>query len=52
MSEKIYAIVTGKILESLANGTVPWRKPWGTSGLPRNGESGRAYTGINSFCST
>ena len=49
MSEKIYSIVTEQILAALDAGVVPWRKPWGTSGLPRNGESGRAYTGINSF---
>lgn len=49
MSEKIYSIVTEKILESLANGVVPWRKPWSDAGLPRNGESNRPYTGINSI---
>lgn len=49
MSEKIYAIVTEKILEALDQGTVPWRKPWSDAGLPRNAVSNRPYSGINSI---
>ena len=48
MSDKIYSIVTEKILEALDRGVVPWRKPWSAAGLPRNGESNRPYSGINS----
>jgi len=43
---KVYDIVTGRILESLDRGTVPWRRPWST-GLPRNATTNRPYHGIN-----
>ena len=49
MTEKIYDIITTKILTALDAGTVPWRKPWSDAGLPRNAVSNRAYTGINSM---
>jgi len=42
--------ITDKILAQMANGVVPWRKPWTGqtgSGLPRNAISKRAYSGIN-----
>jgi antirestriction protein ArdC len=42
----VYEIVTGRILESLDRGTVPWRKPW-TAGVPRNAATNRPYHGIN-----
>ena len=47
----VYARVTDHILESLARGTVPWRKPWsgGESGLPKNLASKRPYRGVNVF---
>lgn len=49
MSDKIYSIVTEKILEALDRGVVPWRKPWSDAGLPRNAISNRPYSGINSI---
>ena len=42
----VYEIVTTRILESLAKGLVPWRKPW-SSETPRNLVSGREYRGVN-----
>lgn len=41
----IFDQVTGKIIQSLENGVVPWRKPW-VSLAPQN-INGREYTGIN-----
>lgn len=46
MSNKVYEIVTGQIIEKLKAGEIPWRKPW-TGGLPINYVSRRAYSGIN-----
>ena len=45
----IYAIVTEKIINLLERGVVPWRKPWTSTGLPRNLVSKRPYNGINYF---
>jgi len=45
----VYEIVTGRILEALDRGTVPWRKPWSSIGTPRNAASDRAYSGINTL---
>lgn len=44
----VYEIVTERILEALAKGVVPWRKPWRTE-TPKNMISGRAYRGVNIF---
>lgn len=49
MSNKVYEIVTEKILEQLEKGTVPWHKPWAGGGLPMNLKSKKAYRGINVF---
>ena len=46
MSERIYDIVTSKILDALDRGTVPWQKPW-ANGLPRNAATNRQYSGVN-----
>jgi len=48
----IYDEVTQRIIGELEAGTVPWVRPWrkaaiGTSGLPVNATTGRAYSGIN-----
>lgn len=43
-------IVTARILDQLDRGTVPWQRPWSTSGFdpfPRNLATGTAYRGIN-----
>ena len=42
----VYEVITARILESLQQGVVPWRKPW-SSDLPRNLVSGREYRGVN-----
>lgn len=48
--DKIYQLVTDRIMEQLAQGVVPWRKPWkGGSEMPRNLVSGKAYRGVNVF---
>lgn len=46
---KVYQIITDKIVEQLEAGTVAWHKPWKTLGGPRNLQSKRPYRGINSF---
>ncbi|EBS4058373.1 DNA primase [Salmonella enterica subsp. enterica serovar Newport] len=48
----IYQLVTDRILASLAQGVLPWRKPWrtdgrGQTGLPVNALTGRHYSGVN-----
>ena len=43
----VYAAINDKIIEQLNNGTVPWRKPWASAGLPLNIISKRHYQGIN-----
>lgn len=52
MSQKIYQLVTERILDLLQQGVVPWKKPWKTSGTlvpPSNLVSRRPYRGINVF---
>ena len=45
----IYAIVTDKIINLLEQGVVPWRRPWTSTGLPRNLVSKKPYRGVNFF---
>lgn len=45
--EKVRQIITDRILEQLAQGVVPWRKPWVGSGAAWNRRNGRPYTFIN-----
>jgi len=45
----VYAIVTEKIINLLEQGMVPWRRPWTSTGLPRNLVSKKPYRGINHF---
>jgi len=45
----VYEIVTEKIVKLLEQGIVPWRKPWTSTGLPRNLVSKKPYNGINYF---
>jgi antirestriction protein ArdC len=45
----VYAIVTEKIINLLENGVVPWRRPWTSTGLPRNLITRKPYRGINYF---
>ena len=44
-----YAIVNEKIISLLEAGIVPWRKPWASTGLPRNLVSMKPYRGVNVF---
>lgn len=52
----LYQEVTDKIIAELEAGRAPWAQPWGRRGaggagadvgLPKNGSTGRAYSGIN-----
>lgn len=44
----IYETVTNRIVEALAQGVVPWRKPWrGKDKMPCNAISKRPYHGVN-----
>ena len=45
----VYAIVTEKIISLLDQGVVPWRRPWTSTGLPRNLVSKKPYRGVNVF---
>jgi antirestriction protein ArdC len=45
----VYEIVTEKIISLLESGIVPWRRPWTSTGMPRNLISKRPYRGINYF---
>lgn len=50
MSEKVYAILTDKIIKQLEAGVVPWSKPW-TQGAawPINLSTKKFYRGYNVF---
>lgn len=43
----VYASVTDRIIKQLEQGTVPWRKPFSTGGVPISLRSGKPYRGIN-----
>ena len=43
----VYKIINDRIIEQLEKGTMPWRKPWTSAGLPLNIISKRPYRGIN-----
>ncbi len=45
----VYEIVTGKVIDQLEKGTIPWRQPWTDAGVPKNLISGRAYRGVNTM---
>ena len=50
MNIKSYEHITDRITGLLAQGTVPWHKPWNVStGLPRNLVTQKPYRGINPF---
>lgn len=46
-NEETYQRVSTAIDDQLANGTVPWRRPWSVSGLPRSVSTNRPYRGVN-----
>ncbi len=44
--------ITRSIIDALAAGTKPWRRPWNSdpcAGSPKNAVSGKGYTGVNPF---
>ena len=49
----LYEEITNKIIAELEAGRLPWVQPWGSSGvraplgMPKNGSTSRAYSGIN-----
>ena len=45
----VYQIITDKIINLLESGVVPWRRPWTSTGLPRNLVSKKPYRGVNVF---
>jgi antirestriction protein ArdC len=45
----VYQIITGKIIEQLEQGTVPWQKSWAGAGMPQNLLTKKPYRGINTF---
>ncbi|KAF0096446.1 MAG: hypothetical protein E1N59_413 [Puniceicoccaceae bacterium 5H] len=48
MNNKVYEIVTDRILSLLEAGVCPWRRPWSRyPAPPQNFASGRPYQGIN-----
>lgn len=49
MSNKVYEIVTEKILEAIENNIVPWQASWKVHGKDRNPVSGTEYRGINTL---
>lgn len=49
-TNKVYQLITDRIVKLLEDGTAPWRKPWGGELLwPKNLVSGKGYRGINVF---
>ena len=50
MNAHVYDQITERIIALLAQGTVPWHKPWkARTGLPRNFVTHKPYRGINVF---
>lgn len=48
--DKVYNLITDRIIVLLEQGVVPWRKPWrGGDELPSNLVSKKPYRGINPF---
>ncbi|MFS0841322.1 ArdC family protein [Paenibacillus sp. 1P03SA] len=48
MSEKIYDIITSRMIHLLEQGVVPWRRPWAVGGAV-NWKSQKPYRGINTI---
>lgn len=49
MSNKVYEIITNRVLEIMDKGVIPWRKPWKGNRLSFLNISGHEYSGINRF---
>jgi antirestriction protein ArdC len=43
----VYEVITAHILDTLARGVVPWRKPWNSDTAPKNLISKKEYRGVN-----
>jgi antirestriction protein ArdC len=44
----LYQTITDTIIAAIEKGgDLPWVRPWTAAGGPRNGKTGRAYTGVN-----
>lgn len=48
-NQKVYDIVTKKILENIEKGVLPWQRPWSLSGSPMNLITRKPYRGFNVF---
>ncbi|MHA7584557.1 ArdC family protein [Paenibacillus vandeheii] len=48
MSEKIYEMITNRMIELLEKGVVPWRRPWKVGGAV-NWKTQKPYRGINTL---
>lgn len=50
-SVSVYQLVTDRIMESLRQGTIPWRQPWSSDGGGRavSLSTGKPYRGVNQF---
>ena len=49
-TDKIYELVTDRIVTALEEGTVPWKRPWRVEGgIHKNLASKKAYRGVNQF---
>lgn len=48
MSEKIYEMITDRMIQLLEQGVVPWRRPWRV-GAAVNWKTQKAYRGINTL---
>lgn len=44
---RAYDVITQQILTQLEQGTIPWRQPWRSPGLPKNLFTQRPYRGLN-----
>jgi len=49
MSDKVYKIITDRIIEKMNEGSIPWQRPWGVAGAAKNLISQKDYRGINTF---
>lgn len=49
-TDKIYTMVTDRIVKALEEGTVPWQRPWRVEGgVHKNLVSKKGYRGVNQF---
>ena len=52
MKRNLYEEITTSVITALESGTIPWQRPWATSGMrgmPRSVSTGKVYNGINAF---